>query len=119
MQIKSKALGITIGILLAVALLSVIGCAMAGLLMLGWNVVGVMALTIAVPITFLTALKGVGILYIILFLFNVIRTAIQAYSQKMQMMMAMRAMQSFGEELAKAEKGEDGGNPDLMRHFKF
>ncbi|MFA7101276.1 MAG: hypothetical protein WC196_06055 [Bacilli bacterium] len=118
MQVKSKALGITIGILLAIAMLSVIGCAMAGLIMLGWNVVGVMALSIAIPITFLTALKGVGILFLILFLVNVVRTAIQAYSQKMQMTMAMKAMKSFSDEMAKAENG-DNDSPDLMRHFKF
>jgi len=117
MQVKSKALGITIGILLAIAMLSVIGCAMAGLLMLGWNIVGIAALSIAVPITFLTALKGVGILFLILFLVNVVRTAVQAYSQKMQMTMAMKAMQSFSDEMAKADGDND--NPNLMRHFKF
>ncbi len=120
MNVKSKPLSITIGILLALVMLSVIACAVAGLIMLMWNAVIVAVLSIAIPIAFLTALKCVGILYLMLLLGNLIRGAIQSYFQKMQMTMAMKAMKAFGEEMAKAEEeAKKNQPPDIMRHFRM
>ncbi len=113
---KSKILGTIIGVLLAVVMLAIIASAMAGLVLLGWNVVAVSVLSIAVPMTYLTALKGIGILYLILLVANVVRSVIQSYMQKMQMNMAMKAMKNFSEQMAKAE-GQPP--PDILRHFRM
>ncbi len=117
MQVKSKILGMTLGVLLALAMLGVIAIMVAGLLTVGWNVVGVAMLSIAVPITFMTALKAIGILYLLLILVNVVRTAIQAYTQKMQMRMAMKMMGDLNKQFTEAE-GQDSP-PDILRHFRM
>ena len=115
MKVKSKVLGIALGVLMALALLGAIGVMVAGLLTMGWNVVGVAMLSIAVPITFMTALKAVGILYLLLVFANVIRTAIQAYTQKMQMRMAMKMMGDLNKQFAEEQSNDTP--PDIMRHF--
>jgi len=113
----SKAIGLLLGVVLAIALLGGLACAGAGLAMLMWNVVGVAALSIAVPLTFLTALKGVGILYGVLLLFNLIRSVIQGYMQKVQMQIAMKMMRQFDEEMKTAQAQE--GDNDMFRHFRM
>lgn len=115
MHVKSKILGLALGVLLALALLGVIGVMVAGVMTMGWNVVGVAMLSIAVPITFMTALKAVGLLYLVMILVNVVRTAIQAYTQKMQMRMAMKMMGDLNKQFAEGQK--DDSPPDIMRHF--
>ena len=112
-----KVVGLLGGVLLAVAILGGLACAFAGLIMLIWNVVGVAALTIAVPLTFLTALKGVGIIYGIVILLNLVRSAIQGYMQKAQAQVAMKMMRQFDEEMKKAQAQEEGG--DFLKHFRM
>ena len=113
----SKAIGVLFGIVMALALLGGLACAGAGLVVLMWNVVGVAALSIAVPLTFLTALKGVGILYGVLILVNVVRSAIQGYMQKIQMNVMMKMMRQFDEEMKTAQAQE--GDNDMFRHFRM
>ncbi len=115
MHVKSKILGLALGVLLALALLGVIGVMVAGLLTVGWNVVGVAMFSVAIPITFMTALKAVGIIYLMLILANVVRTAIQAYTQSMQMRMAMKMMGDLNKQFAEGQS--DDSPPDIMRHF--
>jgi len=88
----SKVFVMLAGILLAILLLGGIACAFAGLLMLVWNVLCVAALSIAVPLTFITALKGVGIIYGVLAFVNIIHIVIRSYSQTLQVQ-AMTKMQ--------------------------
>jgi len=93
----------------------------AGLLMLGWNVVGVEILSIATPISFLTALKGVGILYGLLIVMYVTKMIVQTQIQKVQMQIAVSAMKKFEKEIRKTQEtqgGEGEDPPDLMRHFR-
>lgn len=119
MNKKQKIAGIALGILLAIVMLAATAGALAGLLMLGWNVVGVAILSVAVPVSFLTALKGIGILYGLLIVMNVIKMLVQTQMQKAQMQMAMGAMKKFEEEMRKAEgQGNEDEPPDLMRHFR-
>jgi len=120
MNKKRKIIELILAIPIAAAILTVVASALAGLLMLGWNVVGVTILSVAVPISFLTALKGIGILYALLFIRTIIKTVAQAQMQKMQMQMAMSAMKKFEKEMQKAQGGGNEGNepPDLMRHFR-
>ena len=115
---SSKVIGMLAGVLLAVVLLGGLACAGAGLLMLMWNVVGVAALSIAVPLTFLTALKGIGILYGVLTLSNIIRSAIQGYMQKIQMQVAMKMMRQFDEEMKTAQAQQEDDN-EMFRHFRM
>ena len=112
-----KVVGLLGGVLLAVVILGGFACAFAGLIMLIWNVVGVAALTIAVPLTFLTALKGVGIIYGIVILLNLVRSAIQGYMQKAQAQVAMKMMRQFDEEMKKAQAQEEGG--DFLKYFRM
>jgi len=112
-----KLVGLLTGVLLAVAILGGLACAFAGLIMLIWNVVAVAALTIAVPLTFLTALKGVGIIYGVVILLNLIRSAMQGYMQKVQTQVAMKMMRQFDEEMKKAQAQEEGG--DFLKHFRM
>ena len=110
-KLKSyKAVGILAGILLAVVLLGGLACAFAGLLMLLWNVVMVAALSIAVPLTFLTALKGVAIFYGVLSFAHIIRS-------KVQMQVAMKMMRQFESEMQDAQAGK--GDDDILRHFRM
>ena len=113
-NIVTKVFGAILGLLLAVVMLGTTACVLAGLLMLGWNVVVVAVLSIATPITFLTALVGVGIIYLILLLTTAVRAAVNAYTQKMQVAAALRAM----EDLAKYPKAKEEDTPDILRHFR-
>jgi len=113
----NKVVAMLAGVLLSVVLLGGLACAFAGLMMLMWNVVGVAALSIAVPLTFITALKGVGILYGLVVLANIIRSAIQSYMQKVQMQMAMKMMGQFEKEMKDAQAGK--GDEDILRHFRM
>ena len=98
-KLKSyKAVGITIGILMAIAILGGLASAFALLLMLLWNVVMVTALANAVPVTFWTVLIGVAILYGIFTLANIIRGAIQGYMQMAQMKVAMNTVRKFDDD---------------------
>jgi len=102
-----KSIEFVFAIIIASILLALVACPLAGLLMLGWNVIGVAALSIAVPISFLTALKGVSIIYAALF----IRMIIRAEIQRLQMRAAMNAIKK---EVQKTQNDK----PDLMRHFR-
>jgi len=96
-------------ILSGIALLSGLACAFAGLLMLAWNIVGVAALSIAAPLSFLTALKGVAIFCGVVVLVNIIRSMVQVYIQKAQMKMLYKLEKE-------AEKAQE--DDDLLRHFR-
>lgn len=85
--------------------------------MLIWNVVAVAALTIAVPLTFLTALKGIGILCGTIILLDLIRSATQSYMQKVQAQVAMKMMRQFDEAMKQAQEQEDSG--DFLKHFRM
>ncbi len=120
MNIKSKVLSVFLGVLLALVILGGLACIAAGLLTLGWNIVGVAMLSIATSVTFLTMLKGVGILLALLTSINLVTTAIKAYTQKMQMAVAMKAMKDMTEAMEKAasEQGQPKEPPDILRHFR-
>lgn len=113
----SKAVGVLTSILLAVAVLGGLACVFAVLLMLLWNVVMVAALTSAIPITFLTVLKGVGIFYGVFVLVNIIHSATQSYMQTAQMKIAMKVMRQFDDDTKNAQaKKEDN---DILQHFRM
>jgi sorbitol-specific phosphotransferase system component IIBC len=119
MNIKSKVLSVFLGVLLALVILGGLACIAAGLLTLGWNVVGVAMLSVATSVTFLTMLKGVGILLALLTSINLVTTAIKAYTQKMQMVVAMKAMKDMAEAMEKAaDQGQPKEPPDILRHFR-
>jgi len=107
-----KILALLAGVLLTIALLGLLACAFAGLLMFAWNVLAVAALSIAVPLTFLTALKGTIIFYGVVVLVNIIRSVVQSYAYKAQTLMTMKLMRQF-EDLPKEGQKED----DILRHF--
>jgi len=113
----SKAVGFSLGVLLAVAILGILACAFAGLVTLLWNVVVVAALTTVVPLTFLTVLKGVGIVYGILLLLSIVRSAIQGYMQSFQTRVGLKMMRQFEEEMKQAQaQAED---TDALKHFRM
>ena len=112
--LSGKKFGIAVGLLGGLALVGATACAFAGLLMLLWNVVGVAALGGA-TITFLTAFYGVGIIYTITALWNIIRIGIQSYMQKVQMQTAMNALSRLDAEMKKAQG--QGEIPDILKHF--
>jgi len=120
MNKKRKIIELILAIPIAAVILAIVASALAGLLMLGWNVVGAAILSVAVPISFLTALKGIGILYALLFVINIIKMVVQIQIQKAQMQMAVRAMKKFEKEMRKTQETQGGEEdpPDLMRHFR-
>lgn len=107
-----KVVGILLGFLFGVVLLGAVACAFAGLLMFLWNVIGVAALSISVPLTFLTALKGVGILYGVLTLWNIVRSVIQGYLHKRQMQATLESLRQFGVQTEKKE-----GDSNILEDF--
>ena len=111
----SKAVGFSLGVLLAVVILGILACAFAGLITLLWNVVVVAALTTVVPLTFLTVLKGVGTVYGILLLLSIVRSAIQGYMQSFQTRVGLKMMRQFEEEMKQAQ-AED---TDVLKHFRM
>ena len=113
---NSKAIRVLAGVLLGLAFLGGLACATAALLMLLWNIVGVAALSIAISLTFLTALKGVGILYGMIIFGNFMRSAVQSYLNKVQIQVAMKMMRQFEDELKDAQAPE--GDDDLLQHFR-
>ena len=112
-----KVFGFLLGILLAIVILGILTCMFAGLLMLMWNGIIVAALSIAVPLTFLTAFSGVAILYGIIIMTNIIRSAFQNYMQKVQMQVAMKMVRQLEDEMkgAQAQEGDD----DILKHFRM
>lgn len=98
-----------LGILGALVLLGGIACAFAGLVMLLWNVLGVAALSVAVSLTFLTALKGVSILYGLVAVWNIIRAVIQSYLHKRAIHLMLEGLREQG-----GKKEEDG---DILGDF--
>lgn len=107
----SKIIRVSLGFLVGLAILGGLATALAGLLMLLWNVVGVVALSIAVSITFLTALKGVAILYGIFAVVGIIRAIIQSYTQRVRLKATAKMMRQFDEEMKK------GQGTDFLKHF--
>lgn len=114
---KHKVVGVMLGILLAVVLLGVLASTFAWLLMLLWNVVVVAALLeIANSITFLTALKGVAILYGLLSFAQIIRSVVHGYMQNVQMQVAMKMMRQFDDDMKNAQVGKKDN--DILRYFR-
>lgn len=108
---KLKTVKVLLGFLVGLVILGGLTCALAGLLMLLWNMVGVVALSIAVSLTFLTALKGVAILYGILIVVGIVRAIVRSYAQRVQLRATVKMMQQFDKEMKK------GQGTDFLKHF--
>lgn len=113
----SKVIAMLLGILVGLAILGGLAAAFAGLVMLMWNIMGVAALSTAVSLTFLTTLKGVGIIYGMIGLVTIIRTVIHNSIQRLQMGAALKMMQQIDEEMkgTQAQKRDF----DFLKHFRM
>lgn len=109
---KRKVIKVLIGFSLLAIVASILICVFAGLLMLLWNIIGVTALSNAVPLTLIPTLKGVGIFCGMVVLIKFIRSIILGLELEIKKQTMINIMQQQpGKEQAQ------GKDDNFLRYF--